>query len=143
MDIFVSSIIENDIVIQFHTGKDKASPQAFDWFVRKFGKRIKIHFIHMGGSSVGHLKFIPKFIEWLSAGYQVYTDFSWARGFGPKYLLQSLKLNELKTNNILFASDEPWGDFKLELFRLFTLDLSLAERRNILYNNAYKLYLEK
>ena len=39
----------------------------------------------------GHIKLVPKFLQWVQDGYKVYTDTSWAIGFGARWLLTEIE----------------------------------------------------
>ena len=55
--------------------------------VERYGKRCKIYLVHFGGGVSGHIKLVPRFLKWVEEGYKVYTDTSWAVGFGARWLL--------------------------------------------------------
>ena len=55
------------------------------------GSACKIHLVHFGGGVSGHIKLVPKFLQWVKDGYKVYTDTSWAIGFGARWLLVEIE----------------------------------------------------
>ena len=66
-----------------------------------------------------HIKLIgSRLFDWIEAGKQVYTDTSWAVGFAPRWLVQEIERRGIGQDRLLFASDEPWGDYAGELARL-------------------------
>ncbi|MBD3259507.1 amidohydrolase family protein, partial [Candidatus Woesearchaeota archaeon] len=135
---------EHNKVIQIHTGLGNSSINKFDRFVEAFGDKLKIHFLHMGGSNAGHLMFVPRFINWLNQGYDFYTDTSQTIGYAPWYLIKECKeICPKGLNRIMFASDEPWGIFQsgLEALKALPLDKTLFQK--ILYYNAERLYRKK
>jgi len=79
----LNSAEENDLVLHIHTSPGGGSDisNALE-LVKKYGKGVKIHLVHMGGFVSGHIKLVPKFINLVKEGYQVYTDTTWAVGFG-------------------------------------------------------------
>lgn len=144
MDEVISSSIRNQIVIQFHTGMNRSDPSEFARFLEVFGHQgVKVQFIHMGNLPGGHFKFVPLFIEWQEKGFNTYCDMSWAKGFAPRWLIHELKARNMPIDHVLFASDEPWGDYSSEIARVNNLEISYKEREDILYNNAYNLYLSR
>ena len=44
-------------------------------------------------------------------GYKVYTDTSWAVGFGARWLLTEIESTGVGGDRVFFGSDEPWSDF--------------------------------
>ena len=86
--------------------------------VEAYGKRCKIHLVHFGGGVSGHIKLVPKFLEWVKDGYKVYTDTSWAIGFGARWLLVEIEKQGIGGDRVLFGSDEPWSDFMSEYWKI-------------------------
>jgi predicted TIM-barrel fold metal-dependent hydrolase len=67
----------------------------------------------------GHIKLIGhRFFDWVAAGKRVYTDTSWAIGFAPRWLAAEIERRGIGADRVLFASDQPWGDFAGEHARL-------------------------
>ena len=144
MDRFISLAIENKLVIHFHTGMKRSDPSNYKLFMDKYGSSgAAIQFVHMGNLPGGHFKFIPMFIEWLKLGYNAYCDISWSRGFGPRWMISELKNHNLDISRVLFASDEPWGDYPSEVAKVMNLRLEEHEIHDILYQNAYNLYVNQ
>jgi len=108
--------------------------------VRKYGKTNKIHVVHMGGGVSGHIKFVPRFFELVQEGYQVYTDSSWAVGFGSTWLLKEIERTGIGTDRFLFGSDIPWSDFAGEYWKIEGAPISEDLKENIFWNNAERLY---
>ena len=86
--------------------------------VEKYGKRCKIYLVHFGGGVSGHIKLVPKFLQWVRDGYKVYTDTSWAVGFGARWLLTEIEKQGVGGDRVFFGSDEPWSDFDSEYWKL-------------------------
>ncbi len=128
-------------VFHLHTSPGGGSDikNAFN-FVKKYGKRVRVHLNHMGGGVSGHIQFVPIFLDLIKEGYKVYTDFSWAVGFGPRYLLDEIEKHGVGDDRILFASDEPWSDFWGEYYKVEGANISDELKNKIFWDNAYNLY---
>ena len=95
----------------------------------------------MGGSAGGHFAFVPRFIKWLKEGYDFYCDTSFCRGFGPAWLMRKMnKIYPEGMDRILFASDNPWGMFESEFWRIESINCRNEIKQKIFYNNAKHLY---
>lgn len=134
---------EKVLVVQIHTGSRQSDVDNVDCFLRLFGKMGRFQLIHMGGNAGGHFKFVPRFFEWLDLNFDIYTDFSWSRGFGPRWLVRELVSRGIPVNRVLLASDEPWGDLPSEVSKILNLNCDNSIKENILFNNAYQLYCEE
>ncbi|OGK68447.1 hypothetical protein A2313_03805 [Candidatus Roizmanbacteria bacterium RIFOXYB2_FULL_41_10] len=141
MEKIINALIINGLVLHVHTGSGKADAFHLDNFVKQYGQNLKIQFVHMGGSMSGHLSFIPRFIKWINTGYNFYTDISNSRGFAIKWILELSKNSPKLLKRILFASDNPWGDLDSELIKIQKLNCSDDIKNNILFKNAYDLYI--
>jgi uncharacterized protein len=87
----------------------------------RYADDVKIHLVHFGGGMSGHIKLISqRFFDWLEAGRQIYTDTSWTIGFAPRWLASEIERRGIGQDRVLFASDEPWGDFSGEVVRMRT-----------------------
>ena len=111
-------------------------------FVRLFGKRVKIHIVHMGGGVSGHIKFVPEFFNLIEEGYDVYTDSTWAVGFGPRFLFSEMEKRGIGHDRFLFGSDEPWSDFWGEYYKIEGAEISEEFKNKIFWENADRLYGE-
>lgn len=109
-------------------------------FVRMFGKRVKIHVVHMGGGVSGHIKFVPEFFNLIREGYQIYTDSTWAVGFAPRLLLDEIEKQGIGDDRFMFGSDEPWSDFWGEYYKIEGADISEELKNKIFWENAMNLY---
>jgi len=86
--------------------------------VEWYADRVPVHLVHFGGGMSGHIKLIgSRFLEWIERGKRVYTDLSWAIGFAPAWLAREIERRGLGHDRVLFASDQPWGDFEGEYAR--------------------------
>jgi hypothetical protein len=59
-----------------------------------------------------------RFFDWLEAGKQIYTGTGWTIGFAPRWLAREIERRGIGHDRVLFASDEPWGDFNGEVVRM-------------------------
>ena len=89
----------------------------------------------------GHIKLIGgRFFDWITAGKQVYTDLTWSIGFAPYWLAAEIDRRGIGGDRILFATDQPWGDFAGEYHRMMEAlgDKELTEL--IFHGNFERLY---
>ena len=83
---------QHDLIFHFHTSPGGNSDISnFIPLVERYGKRCKIYLVHFGGGVSGHIRLVPKFLQWVKDGYKVYTDTSWAIGFGARWLLTEIE----------------------------------------------------
>jgi uncharacterized protein len=88
-----------------------------------------------------HIKLIgSRFFDWIEAGKQVYTDTSWAVGFAPRWLAKEIERRGVGQDRLLFASDEPWGDYAGELARMQAAAGDGELGRMVLRDNFTTLY---
>ena len=132
---------EHDMPLHIHTspggGSDIDNALAL---IKEYGKSNKIHVVHMGGGVSGHIKFVPRFFDLIEEGYQVYTDSSWAVGFGSTWILKEIEERGIGGDRFLFGSDIPWSDFASEYWKIEGAEISEELKENIFWNNAEKLY---
>jgi predicted TIM-barrel fold metal-dependent hydrolase len=115
-----ASARDRGLVVHVHTSPGAASDiDQVGKLVERYGDDVKIHLVHFGGGMSGHIKLISeRFFGWIEAGKQVYTDTSWAIGFAPRWLAHEIERRGIGQDRVLFASDEPWGDYIGEVARL-------------------------
>lgn len=131
----------HDLVFHFHTSAGGSSDiNNFVPMIEEFGKRVKIHIVHFGGGVSGHIKLVPMFLDWVEQGYRVYTDTSWAIGFGTRWLLTEIEKRGVGADRVLFASDEPWSDFWGEYYKIAGANVSDELKQRALYRNFEELY---
>jgi predicted TIM-barrel fold metal-dependent hydrolase len=108
------------LVVHVHTSPGAASDiDEVGHLVEWYADRVPVHLVHFGGGMSGHIKLAgSRFFDWISAGKRVYTDLSWAIGFTPRWLAQEIERRGIGHDRVLFASDQPWGDFTGEYARL-------------------------
>lgn len=137
LDAIFAAARELDLVVHVHTSPGAASDvDEVGQLVDRYADDVAVHLVHMGGGMSGHIKLIgQKFFAWVAAGKRVYTDTSWAIGFAPRWFAAEIERHGAGHDRVLFASDQPWGDFAGEHARLAaaTGDGELADlvfRRN-------------
>ncbi|MGQ0794513.1 MAG: amidohydrolase family protein [Deltaproteobacteria bacterium] len=140
-DSIMKAAEENNLVLHIHTSPGGGSDisNAIE-LVKEYGKKVKIHLVHMGGFVSGHIKLVPKFIELIQDGYKVYTDTTWAVGFGSRWLLHEVQRTGVGWDNVVFGSDTPWSDFPSEYWKIEGAKISEELKNNIFWENAQKLY---
>jgi uncharacterized protein len=131
----------HDLVFHFHTSAGGSSDISnFIPLVEEFGKRVKIYLVHFGGGVSGHIKLVPRFLDWVEQGYRVYTDTTWAIGFGARWLLTDIERRGVGADRVLFASDEPWSDFWGEYGKIAGAPVSRELKERVLFRNYEELY---
>ncbi|MFI5957056.1 amidohydrolase family protein [Cryptosporangium sp. NPDC051539] len=120
LDAIFAAAREHDLTVHVHTSPGAASDiDEIGSLVEDYAGDARIHLVHFGGGMSGHIKLISgRFFDWIASGKQVYTDLSWAIGFAPRWLAAEIERRGIGHDRILFASDEPWGDFAGEHARL-------------------------
>ncbi len=120
LDSIFQTARQHGLVVHVHTSPGGASDiDHVGKLVDRYADDVKLHLVHFGGGMSGHLKLIGgRFFDWIDQGKQVYTDLSWAIGFAPRWLAQEISRRGLGHDRVLFASDQPWGDFEGEHARL-------------------------
>ncbi len=142
MDKIVEIVKNKNLMLQLHTGSGNSDPLNYVPFVNEYGRDLKIQFVHMGGSARGHFKFMPLFIKWLKDDYEFYCDTSFCRGFAPYWLIKKLENKFFEgLKHVFFASDEPWGFYPSEYWRVEGIDTLSEVKDMVFYNNAERVYL--
>ena len=120
LDQIFATAADLGLVVHVHTSPGAASDiDRVGLLVDRYADRTPIHLVHFGGGMSGHIKLAgSRFFDWIDAGKQVYTDLSWAIGFAPRWLAQEIERRGTGHDRVLFASDQPWGDFAGEHARL-------------------------
>jgi len=142
LDQIFATARERGLVVHVHTSPGAASDiDQVGLLVDRYADDVKIHLVHFGGGMSGHIKLISsRFFDWLEAGKQIYTDTSWTIGFAPRWLAREIERRGIGGDRVLFASDEPWGDYHGEVVRMRTAagDGGLADA--MLHDNFTALY---
>lgn len=132
---------EHDLVFHFHTSPGGASDIGnFIPMIERYGKRVKIYLVHFGGGVSGHIRLVPRFLDWVEEGYRVYTDTTWSIGFGARWLMTEIERRGVGHDRVLFASDEPWSDFWGEYWKINGAPVGDELKRRILHQNFEELY---
>ena len=137
LDTIFAAARDRGLVVHVHTSPGAASDiDQIGRLVDRYADDVAVHLVHMGGGMSGHIKLIgQKFFPWIAAGKRVYTDTSWAIGFAPRWLAAEIERHGVGHDRVLFASDQPWGDFEGEHARLLAATagtelIDLVFRRN-------------
>ena len=106
---------QHDLVVHVHTspgGTPPTSTRSAAWSTW-YARPVAVHLVHFGGGMSGHIKLVgSRFFDWIGRGKRVYTDLSWAIGFAPALAGRGDRAGAaLGHDRVLFASDQPWGDF--------------------------------
>ena len=91
MERILATAHTHHLVVHFHTGYlPEADPLHFDAFLSEYGEAATYQLVHMGKAIAPAFRFVPRFIEWIEKGYDVYTDTSIVPGFAPRWLVGEL-----------------------------------------------------
>ncbi len=142
LDKIFATARRHDLMVHVHTSPGGSSDiNEIGKLVERYGDDNKIHLVHFGGGMSGHIKLIGgRFFDWITAGKQVYTDLTWSIGFAPYWLAAEIDRRGIGGDRILFATDQPWGDFAGEYHRMVEAlgDKELTEL--IFHGNFERLY---
>lgn len=124
-------------VILFHAGKDYGYRAPFHCTPERLARALQhmdcpVIAAHWGGIGMGEAV-----LQHL-CGLPLYFDLSFGYGTMPRAEAVDI-IEKHGTKRLLFGSDCPWHSPEMELRLIDTLDLSQAEREDILWNNAAKL----
>jgi predicted TIM-barrel fold metal-dependent hydrolase len=135
---------EHDLVVHLHTSPGGASDlNNYIPLVERYGQRVKLYLVHFGGGVSGHIRLVPRFLDWVEQGYKVYTDVTWAVGFGVRWLLTEIERRGVGHDRVLFASDEPWSDFWGEYYKIAGQPVGKELKDRVLHQNFEELYGHK
>ncbi|SHH55195.1 Predicted metal-dependent hydrolase, TIM-barrel fold [Jatrophihabitans endophyticus] len=142
LDTIFAAAREHDLTVHVHTSPGAASDiDQVGTLVERYADDVRIHLVHLGGGMSGHIKLIGgRFFDWIAAGKQVYTDTSWAIGFAPRWLAREIDARGIGADRVLFASDEPWGDWVGEHARLAAAAGDGELGRRVFADNFAALY---
>jgi uncharacterized protein len=142
LDQIFSTARENGLIVHVHTSPGAASDiDRIGTLVERYGDDTGIHLVHFGGGMSGHIKLIgSRFFDWIESGKQVYTDLSWAIGFAPRWLAEEISRRGIGHDRVLFASDQPWGDYAGEYARLSAAAGDGELARSAFQDNFHRLY---
>ena len=142
LDRIFAKAREFDLTVHVHTSPGAASDiDQVGTLVDRYADDVRIHLVHLGGGMSGHIKLIGgRFFDWIAAGKRVYTDTSWAIGFAPRWLAAEIDKRGVGADRVLFASDEPWGDWIGEYARLEAAAGDGELSRHVFTENFAALY---
>ncbi len=141
-DHIFSVCADLNIPVHFHCAFGRTGPSHYEGFVGAYPK-VKLHLVHMGMNVLPHFEFVPLFLKWVSEGASVYCDTSLACGFAVRWLVEELLDRKLGVDQVMFATDEPWGMFPSEYHKIAGLDVDAEVKHQLLYGNAAKLYARR
>lgn len=131
---------ERDIPIHFHTGSGNSDIRLFFELIKKYGKENKIHLVHMGGGTSGHIRLLSQWKDLIDSGYRIYIDSSWAIGFAVRNLLKELDKTGIGVDRFLFGCDEPWSDYESEFWKIQGAPVSDEIKERVFWANAEEQY---
>ena len=141
MERILEHACTHKLTIHFHTGYlAGARPLEFAAFMRAYGHAATYQLVHMGEAIAPAFAFVPRFVDWIKDGLQVFTDTSIVPAFGPPWLLESLDKHNLGCDRVLFATDTPWGRYPAERAKIESMDVNSAVLDAVFWGNAAKLY---
>ncbi|GAB2481700.1 amidohydrolase family protein [Jatrophihabitans fulvus] len=142
LDTVFAAAREHDLTVHVHTSPGAASDiDQVGTLVDRYADDVRLHLVHLGGGMSGHIKLIGgRFFDWIAAGKRVYTDTSWAIGFAPRWLAAEIERRGVGADRVLFASDEPWGDWIGEHARLVAAAGDGELARHVFTDNFDALY---
>jgi uncharacterized protein len=120
LDAIFAAAAEHDLTVHVHTSPGAASDiDRVATLVDRYADTVRLHLVHFGGGMSGHIKLVGgRFFDWVEAGKKVYTDLTWAIGFAPVWLAAEIDERGIGGDRVLFATDQPWGDFAGEQARM-------------------------
>ena len=132
----------NDLVVHVHTSPGAASDiDKVGLLVERYADETPIHLVHFGGGVSGHIKLIGnRFFDWIEAGKKVYTDLTWSVGFAPHWLAREIDRRGIGGDRVLFASDQPWGEFAGEYARMVDASGGGELTGLVFHDNYERLY---
>lgn len=142
MDKIFATAKDRDLMVHIHTSPGAASDiDQIGKIVDRYADEVSIHLVHFGGGMSGHIKLLSgRFFDWIESGKKVYTDMTWAIGFAPNWLANEIDKRGVGGDRVLFATDQPWGDFAGEYHRMVDATGSREIADLIFYDNFDRLY---
>lgn len=132
----------NNLIVHIHTSPGAASDiDKIGLLVERYADETPIHLVHFGGGVSGHIKLAGgRFFDWIESGKKVYTDLTWAIGFTPNWLANEIDKRGIGGDRVLFATDQPWGDFEGEYHRMIGAAGGREISDLIFHDNFERLY---
>ena len=141
MERILETATRYKLVLHFHTGYlPAAQPLLFDAFMNEYGRSATYQLVHLGEAIAPAFDFVPRFLEWIEKGFDVYTDTSIVPGFAPDWLIRELVNRDMGCERVLFATDSPWGRFPSEYWKVEGLEIEESLKDRIFWTNAQQLY---
>ncbi|MCW2788681.1 MAG: uncharacterized protein JWQ91_2552 [Aeromicrobium sp.] len=142
LDKIFAAAKAHDLIVHVHTSPGAASDiDKVGQLVDRYADETPIHLVHFGGGMSGHIKLIGgRFFDWIESGKKVYTDLTWAIGFAPHWLAKEINTRGIGGDRILFATDQPWGDFEGEFYRMIAATGDSELSNMIFTDNFERLY---
>ncbi len=133
---------DKNLIVHIHTSPGAASDiDKIGLLVERYADETPIHLVHFGGGMSGHIKLIGgRFFDWIESGKKVYTDLTWAIGFAPNWLANEIDKRGIGGDRVLFATDQPWGDFEGEYHRMIDAAGGREIADLIFHDNFDRLY---
>ena len=133
---------DHNLIVHIHTSPGAASDiDKIGLLVERYTDETPIHLVHFGGGMSGHIKLIGgRFFDWIESGKKVYTDLTWAIGFAPNWLANEIDKRGIGGDRVLFATDQPWGDFEGEYHRMIDAAGGREIADLIFHDNFERLY---
>lgn len=131
----------HDLVFHFHTSQGGSSPDISNYIpmIQRYGKRVKLYLVPFGGGVSGHIRLVPKFLDWSSRATR-FIPTRPDRWASPRWLLTEIERRGVGHDRVLFASDEPWSDFWGEYWKLASVPISEELKERIFHQNFEDLY---
>lgn len=142
LDKIFETAKKNNLVVHVHTSPGAQSDiDKVGQLVDKYGDDVPIHLVHFGGGVSGHIKLIGSlFFDWIEGGKKVYTDLTWSVGFAPHWLAAEIHKRGIGGDRVLFASDQPWGEFDGEYHRMIAALGDEELTKMVFHDNYEQLY---
>ena len=139
LDKIFAAATANNLVVHVHTSPGAASDiDKIGVLVERYADETPIHLVHFGGGVSGHIKLAgSRFFDWIEAGKKVYTDLTWSVGFAPKWLAQEIDRRGIGGDRVLFATDQPWGDFGGEFHKMIEATGGDSELAGMIFHDNY------
>jgi predicted TIM-barrel fold metal-dependent hydrolase len=144
LDRIFAVAAQHRLVVHVHTSPGAASDiDQVGLLVDRYADTVPVHLVHFGGGMSGHIKLVgTRFFDWVAAGKRVYTDLSWSIGFTPRWLVAEIDRRGIGADRVLFASDQPWGDFAGEYHKLAAVTGDGEFGASVFHHNFAALYAQ-
>ena len=127
---------KHNIILQSHSGEQNSMPEDFLAFANDFPS-VKIIICHLGCGWDGDMTHQVRAIQ-LNKHDNMFSDTSSAKQIASKFLEWSVR--EIGADRILYGTDTPLYFAPMHRCRVDNADLSDAQKRLILRDNALKLF---